>query len=121
MSESFRQQIVFQMQGGTPRGDCHLCPSCNGATIRRGVNGSQDLQICNFISQVTGGRRGIINGPVARCTSYYPRNLPQLHELQEIAWELSFNNRKIGFITPEDRRRAGIGFGQAPPPCTRPG
>lgn len=118
MSEIFRQQIVFQMQNGTPRGDVHLCPSCAACLVRRGVNSAEDLQICATIGQMTGGRRGVIEGPVARCSYYYPKNLPSLNELQEIAWELSFNNRKVGFITPEDRRRAGIGFNL--PPTTYP-
>jgi hypothetical protein len=111
--------ILLKMQDGTPRGDAHLCSTCTQAFIRRGVNSSMDLQICNYISQVTGGRRGVITSRIAACTSYYPKHLPQLHELQDIAWEIvskgERGERRIGFISPADRRAAGIGFNQPAP------
>lgn len=116
------RHIVLKMQEGTPRSDEHLCATCTQAVIRRGVNASMDLQVCLGISQATGGRRGIIGGKVSSCSMYYPVSLPPLHQLQEIAWEIvskgGRGERSIGFISPEDRRAAGIGFGCPPP--TRP-
>lgn len=118
------QQIVLRMQEGTPRSDQHLCATCSHAVIRRGVSASADIQVCAALSHMTADRRGIITGKIAACSQYYPKTLPPLHMLQEIAWEIVSNGargeRAIGFISPEDRRKAGIGFGSAPPPAQQP-
>jgi len=52
--------------------------------------------------------------PVTSCSLYFSRDLPSLGELREIAWEITSKgekgSRRIGFISPEDRRKAGIGY-----------
>lgn len=123
MSEMFHNQIVLKMRQATTNSRTHLCASCSSAVVRRGVNSSEDLQVCTYIGGYTHGKHAVITGQVAECSSYYPKNLPSIHQLQEIAWEIvtKGDRGKVGFITPEDRRKAGIGFGYpavaAPPPC----
>ncbi len=110
------EQILLRMQQGTTK-DEHLCGSCVNAFVRRGAGGSGDLQICFPLSQSTQGRQGVIREKIAQCSSYYPKALPQLYQLENIAWEIvSKGNKKgIGFISPDDRRQAGIASQPAPP------
>lgn len=113
MSEYEANRIQTKVLGGTPKSH-HICRSCTHSIIRRGVGGQEDLQVCQYISQVSGGRLGRITGPISECSTYYPSGIPTLHDLNQIAWELSIKGTKIGFITPEDRRKAGIGFDGPP-------
>ena len=51
-----------------------------------------------------------LHGPVAQCTNYYPKHLPSRADYEKIAWEISTDKRtgKVGFLTPKERKKAGM-------------
>lgn len=106
LSEEFKDRLILKMaEGGTTRSDQHLCLSCSYGFVRRGVNASQDMQVCTQFSSRP--ELGVIKGPVAACSEYYPKHLPTLRDLNEIAWQIttSKNGKAVGFITPDERRK----------------
>lgn len=104
-------EVVMKIHRGTTRGDVHLCATCRFGVSKRGAASKEDIQLCNG----SYGHPVKIHGMIAECSAYYSRSLPTLYDLEQIAWEITSKGNKIGFITPEDRRAAGIGFGTPPP------
>ena len=97
--------IEVKIHQGTARGDADLCASCSHCHHIRDIHGIEQRH-CT-------ASRGIhLNQKIAECNLYYNRSLPSLYSMSEIAWEIvskgERGSRSVGFISPEDRRKAGI-------------
>lgn len=103
------QGLFLKMIGSTARSDQHLCPTCNYGYVRRGVTAKTDVQVCTALGRTIDPT---IKDKVVDCSHYYNRTLPTLHDFEQVAWEITTKGNKIGFISPDDRRKAGIGFGE---------
>jgi hypothetical protein len=92
------------MKDMTAQSDKDLCPSCTYITERTDRRG-----VTRECSRFENAHTQVISGRVTDCTDYYPKNLPSLHNLSAIAWEITTNKKtgKVGFITPQERRAKG--------------
>lgn len=103
-------ETVIKIQEGTAKSDSDLCSTCRNCQRIRNVNGIEK-RLCHYPM-----RPMELTVRVDTCSTYSDRRLPHLSDFQEIAWEISIQgNRKIGFISPEDRRKAGISSAPLPP------
>lgn len=111
-------KVMMRIHQGTVRNDVDLCRSCRWAVIRRDGRGIEQ-RACSAVNMLS--PLATLSERIADCNSYLNASLPTVDEFKEIAWELTPPSQggKIGFITPEDRRKAGIGFGQPTPPGFR--
>lgn len=95
------ERIITKVRGGTTNGSTHLCESCEHSFIRRGGRPAEDLQICRKVGWATeNGALSLITGNVAECNGYYPKGVPCLDDFKELAWELKFDGRRVGFKPP---------------------
>lgn len=86
---------------GTRPDAVHLCDSCRNALVIRGPSASRDRWLCRAASipvQVT--------HRVPDCSGYDNKAMPSMGDLYETAWVLATSSatRKIGFLSPEERR-----------------
>lgn len=109
------QGTLLKIHEGTAKGTDDLCRSCAHASIRRSVEG-HELRICGVNGSF--GRWPILTHRITTCTAFHNTKMPLLHELREIAWEITTpsdgTRGTVGFISPEERRKAGIGFSGPP-------
>ena len=107
--------VELKIHKGTARGDSDLCSSCTNCHLSRDINGNE-TRVCQAVYM----KPIILHERVDHCNHYYNKTLPPLSQMQEIAWEIVSKGergaRHIGFISPEDRRKAGIGYGPSSPP-----
>lgn len=94
-------RFILRMKDLTANSEKDLCPSCSYVTERTDRAGV--VRECGRF-ETTRGQQS--HGRVTDCTDYYPKNLPSLHSLTAIAWEITTNKKtgKMGFITPQERR-----------------
>lgn len=94
-------RFILKMKDMTAKSDKDLCPSCSHFTQRIDAGGT--VRQCDMF----GRPENIVRGRVEDCSHYYPRNLPSLRELSNIAWEITTDKKtkKIGFISPAERRK----------------
>jgi|PlaIllAssembly_1097288.scaffolds.fasta_scaffold635385_1 hypothetical protein len=84
----------------------HLCFSCKSGLVR--VQDGRTTTLCKF-DQVCSEihRTHAVNKVVTRCTDYDDKRLPDLYELERIAWTLETTEKRvIGFKPP---RKEGVG------------
>lgn len=85
---------------GTPNfSEPSLCLSCRCAQNVTGLRQNDSFTLCRMH-----GMDAIrIQQPVVTCSEYDDRRLPQLWQLEKIAWRFSIDDRKktAGFITPQ--------------------
>lgn len=86
----------------TANSEKDLCPSCSYVTQRTDSAG-----VTRECTQFGGERNGRVYGRVIDCSDYYPKALPSLYDMHQIAWEITTNKKtgKLGFITPAERKR----------------
>lgn len=79
-----------------------LCQSCRHATIVKGAALNQEIVECDELSRP----QNLITFRVTECSKHDDRSTPSLASMQRIAWELCTDKqgRKIGFLSPIDRR-----------------
>lgn len=88
--------LSIKIAGATPKGGKSLCSTCKCASIVRGQNCEEIV----FCARVFGDTKygGIVPFRVAECGSYHPTNVPWLHEMEAIAWEVKAKKRgTVGF------------------------
>lgn len=90
-----------KVYGGTPRGNESRCDTCLYVRLIRGYADSQRIVICDrYLEPIR------ISFKVYECSDYVNRNLPDVEELEKIAWELRPSarpGRKAGFASPQER------------------
>lgn len=93
-------KFILRMKDMTAQSDKDLCPTCTNIYERQDRSGV--VRMCTAVS-----RDVPVLGRVVDCTDYYPKNLPSLRSMGAIAWEITTSKKsgKVGFITPEDRRK----------------
>lgn len=69
-----------------------ICKGCSKSVHIQSENDNQEIYYCTEIGEK-------LNFPPVKCNSYYPSNLPSIHDLYQTAWilETSKNSRTIGF------------------------
>ena len=79
-----------------------LCYSCPHAHIFRGSRPSEERIYCQAVYNAPAE----ITWHITECTSYEDKNLPRLHQLEQIAWRFSADRaaKKMGFLTPAEYR-----------------
>lgn len=90
--------IVTKIMDGTrTSGNGVLCNTCVNCTRAQGVNDHEEVRFCRMLNEK-------LKFEVVRCSGYYSRSLPSIHDLYEIAWilETSKNRRTIGFVHYRD-------------------
>lgn len=87
-----------KIHGGT-RGSKELCRSCSKAFIRKGTAHGQEVIICQEVFESP--QR--ITFPVVECNEYSDATLPNLSEMNKIAWFITTDRRtgRVGFVTAE--------------------
>src|SRR5690349_258726 len=87
---------MIKIEGGTPRGDAHLCKTCTRATIAKGPKLSDEIIYCHSLETR-------ITFPVHTCTRH-DANTQDLQLMKEDALYIDVNkkNNKVGFRTWND-------------------
>lgn len=99
------ERIAIKVRHGTTNSGVHLCESCEHAFIRRGDRTAQDLQLCRKAGYISEHSLGaVIRGRIAECNGYYPKGVPCLDDFKELAWELKFDGRRVGFKPPVKKK-----------------
>ena len=99
------ERIITKVRGGTTNSSTHLCESCEHAFIRRGARPAEDLQMCRKLGYMTElGVGSVIHGKISECNGYYPKGVPCLDDFKELAWELKFDGRRVGFKPPTKKK-----------------
>jgi hypothetical protein len=90
-----------KVYGGTPRGNESRCDTCLYVRLIKGYADSERIVICDrYLEPIR------IMFKVYECSDYVNRALPDVDELEKIAWELRPNvrpGRKAGFVSPQQR------------------
>jgi hypothetical protein len=84
-----------KVYGGTPTGNESRCDTCTHARIIQGYAESEKIVFCNSLWDPIR-----IPFSVRQCSSYEDKRLPDVEDLEKIAWELrskSAGNR-AGFV-----------------------
>lgn len=87
--------LQIKISGGTPKQGKSLCVSCKHGQSVRGQNMEEHLECEAGLFRVSGNR---VPFRVAECSTYHPSNMPYLHEMKQIAWNI------------EARKRGPVGF-----------
>ena len=90
-----------KIHGGTAdHGAPSLCQTCRWATVIRGPRLNNQIVECSQLAFTA--RR--ITFPVTQCSDYSDRRLPQLREMEEIAWVLRTDalRKRVGFVRSSD-------------------
>lgn len=93
----------FKIHGGTTKEDQEpLCSSCRMGVSVQGRAVGEQLRYCSALERM-------MPMHVTKCSSYDDKRVPSRWDMEQIAWVLSTTqsgaNRKIGFISPQERRR----------------
>lgn len=95
--------IVTKIQDGTRSDETDLCRTCSRSHIMEGAALSSRITYCDNIFNKP------IRGRIAKCNRYYPKNLPSIHDLYQIAWTLETDKKKqYGFVSPKERDNRNI-------------
>jgi hypothetical protein len=90
-----------KVYGGTPQGNESRCDTCLYVRLIKGYAESERIVICDrYFEPIR------ITFKVYECSDYANRNLPDVDEMEKIAWELRPNERpgrKAGFISPQEK------------------
>jgi hypothetical protein len=90
-----------KVYGGTPKGNESRCDTCVYVRLIRGYADSERIVICDrYLEPIR------ITFKVYECSDYLNRTLPDVDELEKIAWELRPNarpGRQAGFVSPRER------------------
>ena len=85
-----------KVYGGTPKAGESLCLTCIWARIIRGYAESEVITLCGRFWTLP------VRVPfkVSQCTEYADRRLPDVEDMEEIAWSLRSKSagRKAGFL-----------------------
>lgn len=87
--------LQIKISGGTPKVGKSLCVTCKHANIVRGQNMEEHTE-CG--ADLFGRSNNRVPFRVAECSSHHPANMPYLHEMKQIAWNI------------EARKRGPVGF-----------
>jgi hypothetical protein len=88
--------LQIKIHGETPKSGKSLCRTCKHATLVKGQN-CQEVIFCSGPFSGDAGM-GPVPFKIASCGSYHPVNMPYLHEMQDIAWEVKARRRgPVGF------------------------
>jgi len=92
--------LQLHVIGGTPKQGKSLCMTCKHAGIVRGQNMEEHIECNQGMFSSTHSR---VPFRVAECSSYHPSNMPWLHEMKAIAWNIEARKRgPAGFEKPVD-------------------
>lgn len=93
-------KFILKMKDMTARSDKDLCPSCSHVAQRTDAGGT--VRTCGMFSRSA----MTVRGRVTDCSDYYPKTLPSLRSMTEIAWDITTDkkSKKVGFISPAERR-----------------
>jgi hypothetical protein len=79
-----------------------LCRSCTRGMQIQGAADSQEVNYCRSLEKA-------IRWHVTKCSGYNDKRLPDINDLKQIAWDIiDKGGKKIGFRTPEDRKKLKI-------------
>jgi hypothetical protein len=90
-----------KIYGGTPSGTESRCDTCSYVRLIQGYAESEKIVICDRFYEPMR-----IHFKVYQCSDYVNRNLPDVDDLEKIAWMLRPSERvgrKAGFISPQER------------------
>jgi hypothetical protein len=98
--------VKFKMQGQTISGT-PLCRSCRNATYIQGESASQRSLHCNRVKHPD--KQWGLPYEAYECSQYDDKRLPSRDSMEATAWILRSDGmtKKIGFISPEQRRKNG--------------
>ena len=84
-----------KVYGGTPVGNESRCDTCTHARIIQGYAESEKIVFCNSLWDPIR-----IPFSVRQCSAYEDKRLPDIEELEEIAWQLRSKSagKRAGFI-----------------------
>lgn len=83
-----------RVYGGTPVGNESRCETCTHARIIQGYAESEQIVFCNSLWDPIR-----IPFKVRQCSSYEDKRLPDIEDLEEIAWPMTSKSagRSVGF------------------------
>lgn len=91
--------LTIKISGGTPKTGKSLCVTCKHAQIVRGQNMEEHIECSSGLFNSTRNR---VPFRVGECNTYHPSNVPWLHEMKDIAWNIEARKRgPVGFESPE--------------------
>jgi hypothetical protein len=92
--------LQIKISGGTPKQGKSLCVTCKNAQIVRGQNMEEHVE-CG--EGLFGHANHRVPFRVAECSAYHPANVPYLHEMKQIAWNIEARKRgPVGFEKTDD-------------------
>jgi hypothetical protein len=98
----------------TPAGSESLCETCSHAHVVKGSSESEQIVVCQWPYPAI-----VIPFRVSECSHYANGRLPDVEDLEEIAWDLTRQkSARAGFRTGHSRQadrqeEAAVGFGTA--------
>lgn len=94
-------RLKLKIREGTRSDGKRLCDGCRHGQVMRGAADSEEVVYCHQLDSRAPMR-------VVECNQFDDKSLPSLWDYQQIAWVLETSpGRKIGFVSPEKRRKAG--------------
>lgn len=93
--------MKFKIQGGTAKGDEHLCTNCRYATHMETVRG-EEVTLCAIMAERHGGGVFRVKERVSKCSSFDDKSQPELWEMRKMAYYLT-QDKKGGIIGFKDK------------------
>lgn len=75
-----------KVYGGTPKGGRSLCYKCRYSHVIRSLN-LQEVIRCDFVENRD------ITFNVVECSKFNPKDQPDVHQMEKIAWVVETRNR----------------------------
>ena len=91
-----------KVYGGTPMGNESRCDTCAHAHIVKGYAASERITMCDFSYPPLH-----IPFKVCECSDYMDRRLPDVEDMEKIAWFLRTKSagHEAGFLTPDQNAK----------------
>lgn len=107
---------IRKVYGGTPVGNESRCDTCTHARIIQGYAESEKIVFCNSLWDPIR-----IPFSVRQCSAYEDKRLPDIEDLEEIAWRLRTKSAgaRAGFVLASELARSQPEK-EAPEPETTP-
>ena len=85
-----------KVYGGTPVGNESRCDTCAYVRLIKGYAAKERLIICDrFLDPI------VIPFPVAECSDYADRRLPDIESLEKVALMVEVRGKSAGFVPSE--------------------